>query len=421
MKDSMCFDNFVSVFEIFLELQQPWRLKSILIHVTEHFERPDLNMSFADFVFKAFVYSRRTMYRVFQIAFKENDQDCAAHLAKIMMKIDTLRKDHHNIAALKCIIATLLFDKGQLDLGVQGWSQALINEDHLEDIGWYDNDVREYSLARLVGYCLSDGNIPSCETFPITLDTTAESGDACLVISSWLQSHGYPHKANNVLRGRIKACVVLLSDDDPKNDEDAFKALFHTFLMDPSSYKDLDAALYCIKESHERAIKAYYKDEFDNLDSEDANSNDSLETRHIYFKGNEVKRCSVCTQETRNIHGWYYCRSCPLKTCCPECSSKNRSVTNKSSISKCPGICNDERDFLYTGGLIREAERVPEGMVPFVSSDGESNAIWIEDWKDRLVKKWYTADFTFERGLSAWCMSVLPEPQRARWAKMFKV
>jgi hypothetical protein len=44
-------------------------------------------------------------------------------------------------------------------------------------------------------------------------------------------------------------------------------------------------------------------------------------------------------------------------------------------------------------------ERVPEGMIPIVSSDGHTQAVWIEDWKARLVKKWETADFTFEGGL----------------------
>jgi hypothetical protein len=66
------------------------------------------------------------------------------------------------------------------------------------------------------------------------------------------------------------------------------------------------------------------------------------------------------------------------------------------------------------------AEDVPEGIIPVVSSDGNRRVIWIEDWKDGLVKKWEITDFSFDGGLSAWCMRVLPEPQRTRWAKMFK-
>ena len=84
------------------------------------------------------------------------------------------------------------------------------------------------------------------------------------------------------------------------------------------------------------------------------------------------------------------------------------------------GICKTEHQFYYTGPLLRRSERVPKGMVPLDSSDGEKRIIWVEEWKERLAEKWNTADFMFEGGLSAWYMRILPEPQRALWATFFQ-
>jgi hypothetical protein len=59
-------------------------------------------------------------------------------------------------------------------------------------------------------------------------------------------------------------------------------------------------------------------------------------------------------------------------------------------------------------------------MMVLDSLDGKRRTAWIEEWKDQLSEKWETADFAFEGGLSAWCMRVLPEPQRSRWATFFR-
>jgi hypothetical protein len=442
-KKDWWYPEFLSFFDIFLELQQLHRLKSVLDHAAQHFdgassEKP-MNMDFANYIFEIFTEKPSTMYRVFQIVLKEDDQNCLAHLAKAMKRIDTLTKENHNIANLRYLVATVLFEKGQLALGVQGWCQVLTDPYRPDYIASDTKNTRGRSQAHLVELCLSDADIPSCESLPIILDTTAESGDACLVISSWLQNHGDTKNARDALRGRVKACLALLSDDDPTNDEDAFMALFKTFLIDPSSEEDLGAALHWIKQENERLIRAYYNKKrdawesvegvglWDSLaetslidDSEDKNSTDSFDSLNIWFVCDPLTRCSICTQEITSIHGWYYCRSCPYKTCCRECSSKYLRIANSSDLSKCPGVCDDEHDFFYTGGLLRMAEDVPEGMIPVVSSDGNRRVIWIEDWKDGLVKKWEITDFSFDGGLSAWCMRVLPEPQRTRWAKMFK-
>jgi tetratricopeptide (TPR) repeat protein len=443
-KKDWWYPEFLSFFSIFLELQQLHRLPSVLDHAAKHFDEANsgrpTNMDFVSYIFETFTERPNTMYRVFQIVLKEDDQGCLAHLAKAMKRIDTLKKEHHNIANIKYLIATLLFDKGQLDLGVQGWCQVFTDPYHSANNAWGTEIYRGRSLAHLVELCLSDADIPSSESFPIPLDSAAESSDACLILSSWLQNHGDPNNARHALRGRVKACVALLSDDDPTNDEHAFISMFKTFLIDPGSEEDLGAALYWIKQENERLIKVYndeecgaekLKDEAglsDSLgktnlidDSEDMENTDDLDAFNIWFTCDPLVMCSICKQEIKSIHGWYYCRFCPYKSCCGECSGKHRLITNCSDLSKCPGVCDEEHNFFYTGGLLRKGECVPEGMVPVVSSDSHRREIWIEDWKDGLAKKWETTDFTFDGGFSAWCMRVLPEPRRTRWAKMFKV
>lgn len=443
MEDSCCPD-FLSFFDIFLELQEPQRLWSVLDSAAEYFEgvnsRNPRNRDFADYIFEAFTEEPNTMYRAFQYVLREEDQGHLAHLARAMERVDTLSGEYYDIACLKNLIATVLFDKGQSELGVRGWCQVHTHIDHPTGPTWNAENNRRRSLAHLVGFCLGDTDIPSCEGFPIVLNTAAESGDACLIISSWLQNHGDSNNARYALRGRVKACVTLLSDDDPTNDDTAFIALLKTFLVDPGSQEDLSAALYLIKQDNERQLKVNYneghdagnsKDGMELLDlpgetslqddGEDMNSTDGLDALDVWFVCDPLTRCSICMKEINSIHGWYYCRSCPYKTCCRECSDKLRGIAGSSDISKCPGICDDEHDFFHTGGLLRVSERVPEGMVPVVSSDGDRHAIWVEDWKDRLAEKWETAGFAFDGGLSAWCMRVLPEPQRTRWAKMFKV
>ncbi|KAJ5937944.1 Tetratricopeptide-like helical [Penicillium verhagenii] len=443
-QENWWYPQFLSFFEIFLELRQLHFLETVLDYAAKHFEgttseRPKyLDLEY--YIFDTFTDHPRTMYSVFQIVLKKDDQLCLSHLATAMKKIDTMTEKQRNIAQIKYLIATVLFDKGQLDLGIQGWCQVFTAADsHTENTGGAEN-YRERSLAHLVELCLSDADIPSSGSFPVTLGTAAESSGACLIISSWLHNHGDPNNARHALRGRVKECVALLSDDDPTNDDGAFISLFETFMIDPGSEEDISAVLYWIKQDNERLINRHddgdrdavkSKDEAElvdslgktNLedDSEDMSSADILDDLNIWFTCNTLTMCSICTQQIKSIHGWYYCRSCPYKTCCRECSSKHPQISNSLGLYKCPGVCDDEHHFFYTGGLLRTAERVPEGMIPVLSPNGDRRAIWIEDWKDGLAKKWETADFTFDGGLSAWCMRVLPEPQRTRWAKMFKV
>jgi hypothetical protein len=64
-------------------------------------------------------------------------------------------------------------------------------------------------------------------------------------------------------------------------------------------------------------------------------------------------------------------------------------------------------------------------MVPLVGTDGKRQVVWIDEWKEKLAEKWVGAGTEQlnldDGGLSAGCMQVLPEAQRDRWGKFFKV
>jgi hypothetical protein len=280
------------------------------------------------------------------------------------------------------------------------------------------------------------------------LDKEAEYGDVCLVISNWLRDHGDPINARNAVRGRVKRCISLLSDDDPSNDVAALVSLFKTFVAVRGSDADLGATLHLIKLHDERRLKAHdirrnihisqridsEADLSESLDqvqladtgAEDDGYRDDVE---IWFTTTDpTTECSSCKKELVTFHWWYFCRSCPTKTLCRRCYlqlrpavAANPDDAASSTLHKIPAsVCELEHELYYAGPYIRPDEHVPKGMVPLVSATRERQEIWIEEWKDRLAKEWDTDDFEFEGGLSAWCSRVLPESQRSRWATFFK-
>lgn len=61
-------------------------------------------------------------------------------------------------------------------------------------------------------------------------------------------------------------------------------------------------------------------------------------------------------------------------------------------------------------------------MVPLVSAAGEKQVIRLEEWKNRLAEKWESAEIALPKGgFMAWCMHVLPESEKTRWSRIFKV
>lgn len=431
-------------FKIFLELNQPHRLRSVFDLAFTHFEetaesrtRP---LEFEHFVRNSLIFGSRVMYRVIHYALAHDDRHHLDTIAEVMKSFDT---EDNNSMEVRYLLATVLFEKGQRDAGVQGWYKLASIPIHPGDPGdsptLWDLSSRMRSIGHLAALCLVDADMPSFERQPLILKDIYGLGDICIILSSWFRDRGDLTNARDALRWSVKDCISLLSDDDPSNDIDAFVRLFRTFLVTSDSDEDLQAALYLAKRDTEPRMRVVrnlrgirQSDDPEQIgaptapstaqvpEGEDQNlDDDNIDMYDSDFSGvasDLLTECSSCKREVGPLHQWYFCRSCPFSTLCGRCYRQLES-DNPTNLS---GICDPNHIFYYTGPLLQPSESAPEGMLPLVTSDGKRHVIWVEEWKDRLEEKWETAELAIEGGLSAWCMRVLPEPQRARWATFFQ-
>ncbi|KAI9375585.1 hypothetical protein BJX61DRAFT_539736 [Aspergillus egyptiacus] len=408
-------------FSIFLDLHQPQRLRSMLDSAFKKLQ-PSASLDdgefplvdFAQVIRNSFISTTLVMYRTFHYALTASDNSY----------LDLLSDLPDGFEPQLYYLAKILFEKGRPSVGIQKWYDVATSTDNYFMMSEY---TRTRSLGHLLRVCLDHTHIPFCDRPPIILDKGAEYGDTCLVISRWLQKHGDLQSARDVLRGRVRHCITLLSDNNPLNDKDAFMTLFKTFLVDPESLEDLSAALYLLKQEHERVIRARKPrlSAEDNQDDPQAGAQPELDEDE---EGDQITvvpwgmlfcdpltECSNCRIEIRFIHHWYFCRSCPNSTLCRRCYKQFQS--GDPSFRE---ICDSGHEFYYTGSWLKPSERVPEGMVPIVSN-GERRTIWVEEWKDMLAEKWQAADWEFEGGLSAWVLRLLPEELKDRWRTFFQV
>ncbi|KFY17683.1 hypothetical protein V492_00491 [Pseudogymnoascus sp. VKM F-4246] len=457
--------DLMSFFNLFLELHQPHRVRSVLDFAATDHECPpskgSFHRGFETLILESFSLQPRMMYRVLHCAVTRDDQHYIDLISWTVGKIDAETSEWNvvdsqgvigvieimtweiaNLAVVGYLLATLLFERGQVSQAIQGWYDVAALTASLGD--WDIEPARNRSFCDLAALCLSDADIPSADRPPLALDKDAEYSDICLVISSWFRDHGDMANARNALRGRVKESVALLSDDNPSNDIDAFLSLFKTFLAARNSDADLDPAIYLLKVSIERRLEAEdnrtstnaphhgnakaglsnFLGQVELADStieEESGGVDAFDLGQ-FFTMDSLTECLSCKRQIATVHEWYFCRSCPTKSLCRRCYLHLRSPGAAPSESdKLPaGICNPQHEFYYTGTIIRPDELVPIGMAPLVSSTGERKEIWVEEWKDRLAEEWETDGFEFEGGLSAWCLRMLPEPQRTRWATFFK-
>ncbi|KAL4956079.1 hypothetical protein BDW69DRAFT_159245 [Aspergillus filifer] len=437
-----CWDAvyFESFFMIFVELHQPQRLRLVFdraaeVYDVENTEHPQYK-DFADFLLQQFTYIPRTFYQVLQYVLTPDDVDHLDRVVFIMEQLDTLDWRPEIIPYYKYLVANVLFIKGRVDAGLDGWCQVHASTGDEPESYEYKRSQTQ-AIGQLVTVCLERPDISPCERCPLALSSDEQIDEACLFISAWLRQHGDVENAREVLRGRVKHSIELLSDDDVSNDGDAFKTLFRTFVADRDSDEDREAALYLIKLAHEAILARYNNIEIQRgASTNDAGeeeplvdrgaADDKVESRNddgdpgglnVWHLGEDLNECSSCRASITHIHFWYFCRSCPQTTLCHQCY---RELQSESRPPGRLGTCLSEHKFYYTRGFIRPSETADTGMVPVVSAEGERQVIWVEEWKDRLAEKWKTKVFEYEGGFSAWCMRVLPEPQRTRWAAFFQ-
>ncbi|KAJ6182853.1 hypothetical protein N7485_001495 [Penicillium canescens] len=435
-----------SFFSVFLELRQTHRVHDVLDFAVSHPQlfRWTKKAGLAELLATTLTWMPRVIYEVLYYARMRDDGEFIDLVASAAARLEaSVGELTYDVATAKYFIASVMFESGRISAGIQTWCEVASRDD-TDDLGV--RPVRVRSRSRLAAVCLYHPEIPLCDWSPLRLDKTAEFSDICLVISSWLRDHGDLANARTALRGRVMKSIELLSDDDPSNDDDALISLFLTFLTDVDSDEDLNGALYLTKAWYRDYLRGAKKDNLISeavavpCDDSGAFQDGVAESlNQVHLADDETQRpdaefserqssytidyfaeCSKCKCGMRSICHWYFCRSCPFMMLCQWCYHDIQSAISQSGASHLPGICDPQHEFYYTGSPLRPSERVPEGMMALETSNGKRQIIWIEDWKDKLSEKWGAADFAFEGGLSAWCMRVLPKPQRSRWATLFR-
>lgn len=457
-------DLLLSFFVIFLKLHQPHRFRSVWDFAFAQFQ--DLTVAqvvgveadnFTIFLIDAFASRGRVMHSVLHYALTPEDTEHLDLIASIPEKLDKSTAKYINPVLIKFYLASVLSEKGRLGGAIQSWCEIASFSNAPRH--WWIEPVQTRSLSLLAAVCLYHPEIPFCGNAPSALHEDDVS-EVALVVSSWLRDNRDIVNARSLLGYVVRRCIALLSDDDTWNDIDAFVMLFKVFLVAVDSDEDLRAALYLIKAwnkgvdelaltqspeaeaaavSHDDSASSVQNDLSNSLDKvhladdDDAqlqspDDDDEEEDDPSWRIVDPVTECSTCKHEITSIFQWYFCRSCPLTALCRRCHRDLQSSpdTTRDHPRGMTGRCNPQHKFFYTGQVLRPAEYVPTGMVPLVSSDGQKQVIWIEEWKDKLLEKWTeteteTVDLPGDGGLSAWCMQVLPKAQKSRWAEYFKV
>lgn len=433
-------------FEIFVELNQLHRLRLVLDFAFSYFGESVESVTetrssgLTSFIGHNLTQIPRTMYRVLHCAIDQTDHEYLDIATKALGKID-LDVANGSPMDAKYFLSTVLFEKGCLESAIVGWRDVASRPTRTLD-SW-DRASQILSICKLASLCLEDQR-PLCWKWPpLTLGEDFDFGDVPLLVSTWFRDQGDYASARDAFRWRVKKCLSLLSDDDPANDTDAFVGLFKVFLLAEDSDADLEAALYMIKHNteprmlvlHNRTTASIKPDSDPQIDIPDelgtlqltGNKVHSLEsdsdddwindTAYVGFVPDPLTECSNCKREISNLHHGWFCRSFAFSALCRQCYR----LLWSDNLNSFASVCNPEHQFFFTGSLLRSSEHVPEGMVPLVSATGEKQVVWVEEWKDSLADKWRTADVAFpEDSFLAWCMHVLPEPQKKRWATVFK-
>lgn len=389
----------------------------------------------------------RLLYRVFQYLLMHDDKKYIDIIVSIVTWLDTNTwRGNRRSAEIYYYLGSLMFEHSLVNQGIRVWYELnFLNPE--ETNGWWIKEAQSQSRSRLVGVCLYYPEVPSYEGSPLLLDDSDEFGNICLYVSSWLRDHGDIPNALNALRGRVKDSTKQRSDDRDFIDNISLYSLFNTFLIATDSEEDLNGVLYLLKVRHEeknRRTKDYLPSktaavaqdhnaiseqhgESENASQLPSANGETQETIDVapedqsYSIFDIFNECAHCKCNFGPIHHWYFCRSCPLMKLCRRCYRDMQSViSDPDTVNHFQGICDPRHEFFYSGPRLRPDECVPRDMMVLQSPDGEKRTIKIGEWKEKLSEKWETANFVFEGGLSSWCMQVLPEPQRSRWATFFK-
>ncbi|EED19635.1 NACHT domain protein [Talaromyces stipitatus ATCC 10500] len=206
---------------IFLGLEQPHLLRPVFELALSHFQelsRQNIEVDgLAEHIIDPGARRLRTTYKAIRFGLTPDDEKCLQLMAWAVKRITSC---DDILPKLKFLIGTALFEKGQFATGILNWYEA-VTDSNPNPVSWQTEPAQERSLSYMAAVCLYHPEISFCSGNPLTLDSDAEFGDICLIISSWLRDSGDHTNARKALCGRVKKCISLLSDDDPSNDCDA--------------------------------------------------------------------------------------------------------------------------------------------------------------------------------------------------------
>ncbi|GAM40351.1 NACHT domain protein [Talaromyces pinophilus] len=441
--------SFTSFFSSFLELHQTHRIRPTFDLAFSHFHETGSAESEIDAfvaVLRDTLPNPRLMERILHHVLIHDDRKYIDLLVPTVNRLDSMSwKSVSGPAEAKYFLGSLMFEHGVVSPGIRAWYE--ISSIETGPYEFYSKEAQKRSRSRLADVCLYHPEIPLGEGASLVLDESDESGDICLFVSSWLRDHGDIPNSRKALRGRVKSFIEDHAEDWDFINNSPLIGLFKTFLIAMDSEEDLNGALYLLKTRHEQMRKggieylisqaasvsqhhsasseqrgdSEYPSQVQFANEEIQETVDDVSEEEIILILDPISGCAHCKREFGPIYHWYFCRTCPLMMLCRRCYGEIQSdLSNPDKADHVRGICDPRHEFFYSGPLLRPDEYVPEGMVVLQSADGEKQTIAIKEWKDRLAKKWETADFAFEGGLSSWCMQILPEPQRSRWATFFK-
>jgi tetratricopeptide (TPR) repeat protein len=444
-------DLWLSFFVVFSELRQPQRFRSVLDLAFDRSEKilnPIIDEiegdSFTIFLIDAFASRFGIMHSVLHYALTPEDTALLDLIASIPGVLKGATPEWLNPIVLKFWIASVLFDKGRPREAIQIWNEVALVPGE-SGHSWIQ-PFQTRAMSRLATACLYWPQIPFYGNNPPAF-VEDDINEVSLIVSSWLLDNGDMVHARQLLSEVVRRCIALLSDDTPANDIDAFVILFKVFLMIEDSDDDLRAALYLIKawgkESDDPALgddvvgvvqtdvssvleKVRLADDEAQMQDEDP-EDDWAAPYDDWFTTDPSTHCSTCKDVIRSLNRWHFCRSCPLTVLCHHCyrELQSKSDPTQDHPRGFVGRCSPQHKFFYSGAALRQTGYVSKGMVPLVGTDGKRQVVWIDEWKEKLAEKWVGAGTEQlnldDGGLSAGCMQVLPEAQRDRWGKFFKV
>ncbi|KAL2814491.1 hypothetical protein BJX63DRAFT_431391 [Aspergillus granulosus] len=128
-QDGWWYIDFEIFFRIFLDLHHPQGICPVFDRAATFYDVEDtvhlVYKDFAHFLIKYIYRASRMSYQVLQYVLSPDDGDYLDLVAFIMEQMDALEWRSNGIPEYKYLVANILFTKGRVDVGLDGWCQVI--------------------------------------------------------------------------------------------------------------------------------------------------------------------------------------------------------------------------------------------------------------------------------------------------------